>query len=69
MWQYSIFGSEYLGFAEFSWRIVCPFHVKNVPFLGEMMQNHRNKARRHGVPEFMVIDMEASLAIGPIRLS
>jgi hypothetical protein len=30
MWQYLIFGSEYLGFAEFSWRIVCPFHVKNV---------------------------------------
>jgi hypothetical protein len=56
---------------------VCRIFVENClsvsrqkcAFLGEMMQNHRNKARRHGVPEFMVIDMGASLAISPIRLS
>jgi hypothetical protein len=65
MWQYSIFGSEYLGFAKF----VCPFQVKNRG--EEMMQNHHNKARRHGVREFMVIDMGGggSLAISPICLS
>jgi hypothetical protein len=35
MWQYSIFGSEDLGFAKFLWRIFCPFHVKNVLLGGD----------------------------------
>jgi hypothetical protein len=56
MWQYSIFGSEYLGLAKFLWRIFCPFQVK-MCFWGEMMQNHHNKARRHGIREFTVMDM------------
>jgi hypothetical protein len=64
MWQYSIFGSEDLGFAKFLWRIFCPFHVKNVLLVGgggEMMQNHHNKARCHGICEFTVMDMAGPL--------
>ncbi len=36
---------------------------------GDDAKSPQNKARRHGVPEFTVIDMGVSLAIGPIRLS
>ncbi len=50
MWQYSIFGSGYLGFAKFLWRIVCPFHVKNVLFGGRCCKITTTK---HGTMAFL----------------